>query len=330
MLSSSKDFTIRNWDGHTGNEKFTVLHGAGVNDVALAPDDRQFLSASDDGTVKVWNLQDLAEPTTLVGHAGPVTAVAVLPDGKRAVSGAADGLLKLWSLRTAPNSETFSAVEHSEMVDRIQIRRILTSPDGRFVVFISFCEVPDLGKTMRNVKVLDLESGPPIRELTGVFTYPAYSDALVFLDDGRSLLTPSLRGPVELWDVKRGVVLSNFATGSDNISAMAATTHCEKVIIGTRDGVLEVWDLESKKQCHTITAHSGQVEALCFLPTSQHVVSVSEDGSLKVWDIHLGTLLASFVDDDALTLCSATPNGSVIVAAGARGAVHFLKLAGKV
>ena len=57
-----------------------------------------FRSASDDGTLKVWDLASGAALRTLQGHANWVTSVAVTPDGRQAVSASKDRTLKVWDL----------------------------------------------------------------------------------------------------------------------------------------------------------------------------------------------------------------------------------------
>ena len=54
--------------------------------VAVTPDGRRAVSASDDKTLKVWELGSGRELRTLAGHTGSVNGVAVTPDGQRAVS----------------------------------------------------------------------------------------------------------------------------------------------------------------------------------------------------------------------------------------------------
>jgi WD40 repeat protein len=44
-------------------------------------DGDQVLSGSDDGTLKLWKLQNMEEVRTFFGHSGPVTALAVRSDG---------------------------------------------------------------------------------------------------------------------------------------------------------------------------------------------------------------------------------------------------------
>ena len=61
-------------------------HTGGVEACAFSPDGRRIVSASHDGTLKLWDAQTGAELATLAGHADVVQACAFSPDGRRIVS----------------------------------------------------------------------------------------------------------------------------------------------------------------------------------------------------------------------------------------------------
>ena len=74
----------------------------------MTPDGRRAVSASDDRTLKVWDLASGAELHTLSGHTGWVRAVAVTPDGRQAVSASDDNTLKVWDLASGAELHTLS------------------------------------------------------------------------------------------------------------------------------------------------------------------------------------------------------------------------------
>jgi WD40 repeat protein len=72
----------------------------GVKGVAVTADGKRAVSASQDWTLKVWDLDTGRTLRTLEGHSDSVNGVAVTPDGRRAVSASSDKTLKVWDLDT--------------------------------------------------------------------------------------------------------------------------------------------------------------------------------------------------------------------------------------
>ncbi|MFS0520278.1 WD40 repeat domain-containing protein, partial [Nostoc sp. UIC 10607] len=54
--------------------------------------------ASNDKTLKLWNLETGEDERTFNGHSDSVNAVALTSDGKRVISASSDKTLKLWNL----------------------------------------------------------------------------------------------------------------------------------------------------------------------------------------------------------------------------------------
>jgi WD40 repeat protein len=71
-------------------------HTGWVNAVAISPDNRFIVSASDDKTLKIWDAATGAEQATLKGHIRKVNACAVSPDSRFIVSSSGDNTLKIW------------------------------------------------------------------------------------------------------------------------------------------------------------------------------------------------------------------------------------------
>ena len=99
--STSRRARSEGVEGHTG----------AVFGVAVTPDGRRAVSASDDCTLRVWDLDSGACLATLQRHAQKVWGVAVMPDGRRAVSASSDRTLRVWDLPEAQavRDETGSA-----------------------------------------------------------------------------------------------------------------------------------------------------------------------------------------------------------------------------
>jgi WD40 repeat protein len=97
-----------------------------VTAVAIAPNGQRAVSASADGTLRVWNLESGQSPSTLQGHTGRVSAVAVTPDGRHAISASDDHMVRVWNLE----SEEYGAGFTGEG----PISRFGVGPDGRTII----------------------------------------------------------------------------------------------------------------------------------------------------------------------------------------------------
>nr|WP_322679923.1 hypothetical protein [Nostoc sp. DedQUE03]MDZ7975327.1 hypothetical protein [Nostoc sp. DedQUE03] len=117
-------------------------HNGSVSAVAIAPDGKTAVSASNDNTLKQWDLQTGKEISTLTGHNGYVNAVAIAPDGKTAVSASSDNTLKQWDLQTGKEISTF--------IGDSPINCCAVSPNGLTII---------AGESSGRVHFLRLEGG---------------------------------------------------------------------------------------------------------------------------------------------------------------------------
>ena len=68
-----------------------------INALAFSPKGDQFASASDDHSVKVWDVATLKPIRSLEGHAAAVLAIAFSPDGKTIASMDSSGMVNFWA-----------------------------------------------------------------------------------------------------------------------------------------------------------------------------------------------------------------------------------------
>jgi WD40 repeat protein len=121
VASGGTDHRVRLWDPTSGTCVAEMAgHGAWVTSVAIDGAGGRVVSASADGTLRVWSRDGVCE-RVLSGHTGPVHAVVVDRLGERAVSGGADGTVRVWDLASGEAVRTFGGhsgpVEDVELVD---------------------------------------------------------------------------------------------------------------------------------------------------------------------------------------------------------------------
>jgi WD40 repeat protein/DNA-binding SARP family transcriptional activator len=79
-------------------------HEGAILAVAFDGDGTHLASASDDGTVRLWDTATGKLERTLRGHGQSVTSVAYSPDGRRVLSAGADGTVRVWGVDGGPTT----------------------------------------------------------------------------------------------------------------------------------------------------------------------------------------------------------------------------------
>ncbi len=282
-------------------------HAGSVNAVAVTPDGQRAVSASEDHTLKVWDLESGLELRTLTGHSREVYAVAVTDGGQRAVSASDDKTLKVWDV--ASGRELRTLIGHAGPVWAAAV-----TPDGQRAVSAS---------GDKTLKVWELGSGIELHTLTG---HAHRVNAVTLTPDGERVVSASGDRTLKVWEVASGREFRTLTGHLSWVRAVAVTPDGQRAVSASGDQTLKVWELASGRELRTLTGHSRGVYAVAVMSDGQRAVSASYDKTLKVWELASGRELATFEADASLDCCAVSPDGKTILAGDARGVIHCLRL----
>jgi hypothetical protein len=280
-------------------------HSRKVNSVAVSGDGRRAVSASEDRTLKVWDVRTGRELLTLSGHSEGVMAVAMSEDGQRAVSGSFDGTLKVWDLRTGRELLTRSGLSG--------VMAVAVSGDGRLAVSASDGEA--------SLRVWDLKTRCELRDLRG---HRDVVRSVAVSRDGLRAVSAS-ENTLKVWDLKTGRELHTLSGHSRVVNGVAVSGDGRFAVSASDDATLKVWDLETGRELRALSGHSEWVAGVAMSGDGRRAVSASENRTLKVWDLETGAVVATFFCDGAARCC-AFAGEHLIVAGDVLGRVYFLSL----
>jgi WD40 repeat protein len=264
---------------------------------AISPDGAWIVSASRDGTLKIWDAATGAERATLVGHVDWVWGCAISPDGAWIVSTSNDSTLKIWDAATG--AERATLVGHADAVKTCAV-----SPDGAWIVS---------GCRDRTLKIWDASTGAVRATLVG---HGNAVRACAVSPDGRWIVSASDDQTLRIWDVATGAERGTLVGHTDQVWSCAVSPDGAWIVSGSRDRTLRIWDVATRAERASLEGPTDRVRACAVSPDGAWIVSGGIDRTLRIWDAGSGAQRVSLTGHaDWVEACAVGPGGSSIVSA---------------
>ena len=258
-------------------------HMALIRSIAFTPDGRQLVSASDDKTIRVWDLASGKTVRTIrgdsaPGHAGKVLAMALSPDGKWLAAGG-------WFANfSGSNREDVAAV------------RLYEFASGKLVALL---------KGHTNVVNSLAFSSDGSRLISGGGDYTA-----IIWDTG--LRAGARAAEPKLLHALEGHTADIYAVGFSPDGARAVT--------GSYDHDLRLWRADDGKEIAHMTGHGDMVRSLAVAPDGT-IASGDKSGEIRLWDSGDGRFLRTFGWQESwVGKLSFSPDGKLLLSTCGGGA----------
>lgn len=261
-----------------------------INSAKFSPNGRRVVIASDDATVKIWDVKTGNVVHSLEGHSGPISFAIYSPEGKTVLStGIVDKTAKIWSATTGNLIYTLGD-------DTPNIKYATFSPDGQTILTI--CE-------NNAVKIWDAQTGKILHELN------AHIDEVNFATfslNGKLIITTSVDKTAIIWNAQSGNLLRSLLGHEESVISANFSSDNRKVITISKDNTAKIWDLttgellkslekksvdnfQEKTQLSSSVNQNSPLFKAIFSPDGQIVATIMNDNKVNVWEANSGNFL---------------------------------------
>jgi len=285
-------------DWRTFGRKRRYLHGhtGAVYSTAWSFDGTKLATASEDRTVRVWDVTNRFKCISVLEHNQSVNSVSWSPDSRFLATGSNDKRVYLW--RTSDFSIIHSMSDHARVV-----RSVCWSPDGAFLAAGGKEEAIVLwdSKTGTHVRSehidlggsgLDSSSFPVVRVIE------ASSSSLWSIAwslSGKELASGSwVDDAVKIWDARTGRHVKSLRGHRSFVCSVAWSHKGDRIASGSCDAV-RLWKLTRKRKQNKqseITGgdvvgcveETGVIWAICWSEDDSCLACGSSDNTIRILD----------------------------------------------
>ncbi|KAM9644907.1 striatin-3 isoform 6-T6 [Trichechus inunguis] len=331
-LPANKDAFRKTW-----NPKYTLRsHFDGVRALAFHPVEPVLVTASEDHTLKLWNLQktvpakksaslDVEPIYTFRAHIGPVLSLAISSNGEQCFSGGIDATIQWWNM-PSPNVDPYDTYEpnvlggtlvaHSDAVwglaySGIKNQLLSCSADGTIRLWNPQEKLPCIctynGDKEHGIPTsVDFIGCDPAHMVT---SFNTGSTIIYDLETSQSLVILSSQ-------VDSGLQSSN------HINRVVSHPTLPVTITAHEDRHIKFFDNKTGKMIHSMVAHLDAVTSLAVDPNGIYLMSGSHDCSIRLWNLDSKTCVQEITAhrkklDESIYDVAFHPSKAYIASAGA-------------
>ncbi|EEC15861.1 striatin, putative, partial [Ixodes scapularis] len=332
-ISATKESFRKTW-----NAKYTLRsHFDGVRALAFHPVEPVLITASEDHTLKLWNLQktvpakktaalDVEPVYTFRGHAGPVLCLAMSATGEQCFSGGLDHTIRCWNVPSSaidpydafePSVLSATLWGHTDAVWSLsmhaaKLQLLSCSGDGTVRLWSPHSKVP----LLHTYTAPETGDGIPtsvdfVRSDPGqmAVAYTTSRCVIVDLETGKPVIRLDS-------DQSPGHALSK------QINCVVSHPTLPMTVTAHEDRHIRFFDNNTGKMVHSMVAHLDAVTSLAIDPNGLYLLSGSHDCSIRLWNLDNKTCVQEITShrkkfDESIFDVAFHPSKPYIASAGA-------------
>ena len=297
-------------ESHVTTGKPTVeweRHVGSVEACAWMPDGVRAVSASSDGTLRVWDTQTGKSLRTITGANLGAWSLAVSPDGARAAAGCKDGVLREFSLAdgellremkghlgyvravayTSDGSRLFSSADDGSVriweAGATEASSVFSGHRGGVLAVAVNADDTLVASGGRDgtVRIWNPADGSAVQVMQG---HRGWVECVAFAAGGREVVSTGRDGRLLRWNTESGELTGEIAVGPW-LRALAVAPDGQRVYVSGDDATITGWDVATGEQVTSVKGHEAGVNDVTVSPDGSALLSSSADTTLLVWGL---------------------------------------------
>jgi U3 small nucleolar RNA-associated protein 13 len=279
----------------TLEREFKSIHSAPIAQLKIDPTNTLLATASSDGTIKLWNLQNHYCSHNLKGINGVVSAIEfhAFSDRELLISSAGDDCIHIFDLATSTRIAKLS--KHCSTITDLKI-----TPDGKRMVSVGRDKIAviwclsknddyEFGQAIRTIPLFESMESVVLVHATLLNPLPGQNldeDQMIFVTIGEE-------GQIKFWDAQSGskILTQNqeplCQDRSPSIACFQISTRpkSDQLCVVSVERDLFFYELPTLKLTQQLQGHLDEILSVCWFVKDQYLAIACNSNDLKIMEV---------------------------------------------